>query len=74
MADESNKRRDFLKRAGIAASVLAGSVVATAATTEKQNRGATNSSGNGVVVGRSRKKEILYKKTLAWNEFYKAAN
>lgn len=72
MANES--RRGFLKRAGIAASVFAGSVVAVAATTEKQDRGATSSSGSGVVVGRSRKKEILYKKTLAWNEFYKAAN
>ena len=29
--------------------------------------------GNGVVTGRAKKKEILYKKTMAWNEFYDAA-
>jgi gas vesicle protein len=28
---------------------------------------------NGVVVGHSRKKEIIYKKTNAWNEYYKNA-
>ncbi|MBL3519260.1 formate dehydrogenase [Aliarcobacter lanthieri] len=73
MADELEQRRQFIKRAGIAASVFAGSVVATAATTEKQDRGANNSVGNGVVVGRSKKKEILYNKTAAWNQFYKVA-
>jgi hypothetical protein len=73
MADELNQRRDFIKRAGIAATVLAGSVVATAATSESKDRGAGSNVGNGVVTGSSRKKEILYKKTAAWNEFYKAA-
>ncbi|PUE66553.1 twin-arginine translocation signal domain-containing protein [Arcobacter caeni] len=71
MADEL--RRDFIKRAGIAATVIAGSVVATAATTQSQSRGAGNDTGSGVVTGRSKKKEILYKKTAAWNEFYGAA-
>lgn len=74
MADELEQRRQFIKRAGIAATVLAGSVVATAATTERQDRGATSSAGNGVVVGRSNKKEIIYKKTTAWNDFYDSAN
>ncbi|RBQ27934.1 twin-arginine translocation signal domain-containing protein [Aliarcobacter vitoriensis] len=74
MADVLAQRRQFLKRAGIAASVLAGSVVATAATTERQDRGANSNVGNGVVVGRSTKKEILYNKSAAWEEFYKAAN
>lgn len=74
MADELEQRRQFIKRAGIAATVLAGSVVATAATTEKQDRGANSNNGNGVVVGRSTKKEILYKKSAAWEEFYRAAN
>ena len=73
MADELNQRRDFIKRAGIAATVLAGSVVATAATSESKDRGAGSNAGNGVVTGTSNKKEILYKKTAAWNEFYKAA-
>ena len=73
MSDELEKRRQFIKRAAIAGSVLAGSVVATAATTERNDRGATNSQGNGVVVGRSTKKEILYKKSAAWEQFYKVA-
>ncbi|MDY0234183.1 MAG: twin-arginine translocation signal domain-containing protein [Sulfurimonas sp.] len=76
MSDEILKRRDFLKRAGIAASVLATSVVAVAATTEGQHRGHRGNSdnkGNGVVTGNSNKKEILYTKTQAWEEFYQAA-
>ncbi|QKF66697.1 putative formate dehydrogenase-associated protein [Arcobacter venerupis] len=73
MANELNERRNFIKRAGIAASVLAGSVVATAATSESKDRGAGSIIGNGVVVGTSVKKEILYKKTAAWEEFYSAA-
>ncbi|MBD3829076.1 MAG: twin-arginine translocation signal domain-containing protein [Arcobacter sp.] len=73
MSDELNERRNFIKRAGIAASVLAGSVVATAATTESKDRGAGSNVGNGVVVGTSTKKEILYKKTAAWGTFYDAA-
>ncbi|MCT7447260.1 twin-arginine translocation signal domain-containing protein [Aliarcobacter skirrowii] len=73
MSDELEQRRQFIKRAAIAGSVLAGSVVATAATTERQDRGAGSNKGNGVVVGRSNKKEILYKKTAAWEEFYTAA-
>ncbi|WP_198304807.1 formate dehydrogenase [Arcobacter vandammei] len=74
MADELEQRRQFIKRAAIASTVLAGSVVATAATTERQDRGATSSKGNGVVVGRSTKKEILYKKSAAWEEFYNSTN
>ncbi|CAM3536602.1 MULTISPECIES: twin-arginine translocation signal domain-containing protein [Arcobacter] len=73
MSDKLNERRNFIKRAGIAASVLAGSVVATAATTESKDRGAGSNVGNGVVVGTSTKKEILYKKTANWNTFYDAA-
>ncbi|MFW2441964.1 formate dehydrogenase [Aliarcobacter butzleri] len=74
MSDKLNDRRNFIKRASIAASVLAGSVVATAATSENKARAAGSNVGNGVVVGTSRKKEILYKKSVAWENFYKAAN
>jgi hypothetical protein len=73
MADELIQRREFLKRAGIAASVLATSVVAVAATSEDKHRGANENTGNGVVTGNSNKKEILYKKTQLWSEFYSAA-
>ena len=73
MANELNQRRDFIKRAAVAGTVLAGSVIATAATTESKDRGAGSNVGNGVVTGSSTKKEILYKKTAAWSEFYSAA-
>ncbi|MEJ2373808.1 MAG: formate dehydrogenase [Sulfurimonas sp.] len=73
MADDLAQRRGFIKRAGIAATVLAGSVVATAATSESKERGAGSNIGNGVVTGSSNKKEILYKKSAHWSEFYKAA-
>lgn len=71
MADEL--RRSFIKRAGVAASVLAGSVVAVAATTNNSDRGDGSDAGSGVVVGKAHKKEILYKKTQAWSDFYNAA-
>lgn len=60
-------RRGFLKKAAVAGSVAAVSTVAATASSE-----ATYSS-NGVVVGKSPKKEILYKKTKAWDEFYRSA-
>lgn len=73
MANELLQRRNFLKRTGIAASVLATSVVAVAATAEDEHRGANSNIGNGVVTGSSNKKEILYKKTQSWSEFYSSA-
>jgi len=73
MANELEKRRKFIKRVTIATSVLAGSIAATALTSQKQDRGANSSVGNGVVVGRSNKKEILYNKTTTWDKFYQAA-
>jgi len=73
MSNDILKRRDFLKRAGIAASVLATSVVAVAATTENKHRGESDNMGNGVVTGASNKKEILYTKTQNWDEFYNSA-
>ncbi|MEZ4693331.1 MAG: formate dehydrogenase [Aliarcobacter sp.] len=59
MSDKLNERRNFIKRAGIVASVLAGFVVATAATTESKDRGAGSNVGNGVVVGTSTKRDTL---------------
>ena len=73
MTEKLNTRRDFIKRAGVAATVLAGSVAAVAASTEEHHRGAGSNMGNGVVTGTSTKKEILYNKTQAWNTFYHAA-
>jgi len=73
MTEELHTRRDFIKRAGIAGAVLAGSVVAVAASTEDEHRGHSSNTGNGVVTGTSTKKEILYNKTQAWDTFYQAA-
>ena len=73
MAEELEARRSFLKRAGVAATVLAGSVATVAATTEDEHRGHVGNTGNGVVTGTSNKKEILYNKTQAWDTFYHAA-
>lgn len=60
-------RRGFLKKAAVVGTVAAvGSVAATAST-------GTAYSSNGVVVGKSSKKEINYKKTKAWDDFYRSA-
>jgi len=62
------KRRSFLKKAALVGAVSAvGSVAAVAAT-----KSSTYSS-SGVVVGHSNKKEINYKKTQAWDEYYRTA-
>lgn len=62
-----NKRRAFLKKA-----LSAG---ATCAVTSVSLSAATSSEGNssGVVTGRAKKKEVLYKKTPHWEKFYKIA-
>jgi anaerobic selenocysteine-containing dehydrogenase len=58
-------RRGFLKKAAAASAVTA---VGALAATGKQAY-----SSNGVVVGKSPKKEILYRKTQAWETYYRAA-
>ena len=58
-------RRSFLKKAAVAGAVTAVGVVAA-------NAKEAYSSG-GVVVGHSRKKEIIYKKTKVWSEYYRNA-
>ncbi|MGE4296239.1 MAG: twin-arginine translocation signal domain-containing protein [Campylobacterales bacterium] len=71
MAQSENERREFLKRSAVAGAVVAGSVGFVAVTTHAHARG--EASGNGVVVGRSKKTEILYQKTQNWEQFYKTA-
>ncbi|MBE0497326.1 MAG: twin-arginine translocation signal domain-containing protein [Campylobacterales bacterium] len=58
-------RRGFLKKAAVAGAVTA---VAAVAASGKQ----AYSSG-GVVVGKSSKTEVLYKKTQAWDTYYQSA-
>ncbi|MBT0879473.1 MULTISPECIES: twin-arginine translocation signal domain-containing protein [unclassified Campylobacter] len=62
-----NKRRAFLKKALSAGATCAVASVGLNAATSSEN----NSSG--VVSGRAKKKEVLYKKTLHWEKFYKIA-
>lgn len=63
------ERRGFLRKLAGAGAVAATAGVATAVAGETKK---TQQSG-GVVVGHSPKKEILYKKTEAWDEYYSAA-
>ncbi|RXJ90773.1 Tat pathway signal protein [Arcobacter sp. CECT 8983] len=65
-------RRDFAKKTAI---VTAGAAVAagTSVLAATGNSSYQGDSNNGVVKGTSRKKEILYKKTATWEEYYKNA-
>lgn len=62
-----NKRRAFLKKALSAGAIGAVASVSLNAATS------SNDNNSGVVRGRAKKKEILYKKTLHWEKFYKVA-
>ncbi len=65
-------RREFTKKAAI---VTAGAVVATGTSVLAATGNTSHHSvdKNGVVKGNSNKKEILYRKTAAWEEYYKNA-
>ena len=63
-------RRDFLKKSlkvGAAGGVLAVSAVAKVTSDD------LSPDDNGVVVGKSNKKEVLYKKSKNWETYYKTA-
>ncbi|AXH09378.1 Tat pathway signal protein [Malaciobacter halophilus] len=64
------ERRSFVKKTlGASALVAAGSATAAMASSNSSK----SASSNGVVIGKSPKKEILYKKTAQWEAFYKAS-
>jgi len=63
----NESRRGFVKKAAIAGAITAVGVATLNAGTT------TNLSSNGVVLGKSKKKEITYKKTQAWEDYYKSA-
>ena len=65
-----NKRREFVKKA-LTTSALVVASGATAVIASDKRIG--EASSNGVVVGKSNKKEILYKETESWSAFYKAS-
>ncbi|QOR61263.1 twin-arginine translocation signal domain-containing protein [Sulfurovum sp. ST-21] len=66
------ERRGFLKRLGKAgaAAAVAGTTVAFANSGHKRSYTADS---NGVVIGKSKKKEIIYHKTAIWNEYLNSA-
>jgi hypothetical protein len=64
----NESRRGFVKKAAVVGALTAVGVVAAQAAGAKGSN-----SSNGVVVGKSKKTEINYKKTQAWEDFYKSA-
>lgn len=63
-----NKRRDFLKKGAVVAGAAAVSGTALMAGNKSYE-----ADSNGVVLGKSPKKEITYTKTATWEEYYKNA-
>lgn len=61
-------RRDFLKKALGTSAVVATAGVTGAMASAKES---TAKGANGVVYGKSPKKEVLYKETKAWELYYK---
>lgn len=64
----NESRRGFVKKVAVVGAVAAVGVVTAQAAGAKGSN-----SSNGVVVGKSKKIEINYKKTQAWEDFYKSA-
>ncbi|AXH09383.1 Tat pathway signal protein [Malaciobacter halophilus] len=62
-------RRQFVKKSAM----VVGASVAVGATTLAASGKSYEADSNGVTVGKSPKKEILYKKSKAWEEYYKQA-
>jgi hypothetical protein len=63
----TNMRRSFLKTAVLGSAVAAIGVSPLVCAEKK-----TIASG-GVVLGKSKKREITYKKTQVWEDYYKSA-
>lgn len=67
----NDKRRRFLKKAAISSAVVATATVGAVASSSEKEAQASNF--DGVVVGKTNKKEILYEDSKAWDEYYKRA-
>lgn len=63
----NESRRGFVKKAALVGAV------ATAGVVGAQASSSGSKSTNGVVLGKSKKKEITYTKTQAWEDYYKSA-
>lgn len=66
------ERRSFLKTTLGAAALGVGTLLSVRCGIAGEKESTGNSS-NGVVIGHSPKKEVLYKKTADWDVYYKAA-
>lgn len=67
-----NTRRSFLKKAAITSAVAVSTTTAMAVA-HSSKKSEANPDYDGVVIGKSNKKEILYNKSQAWAEYYKKA-
>lgn len=63
----NESRRGFVAKAALVGAVATAGVVGVQASSSDSK------STNGVIVGKSKKKEITYKKTQAWEDYYKSA-
>ncbi|MBR8465296.1 Tat pathway signal protein [Campylobacter sp. faydin G-140] len=64
-------RREFLKKS-LKVGAITGAVTATTLGASGLNT-INEVDINGVVVGKSNKKEVLYHKTISWEQYYKVA-
>ncbi|MDO5046249.1 twin-arginine translocation signal domain-containing protein [Campylobacter sp.] len=65
-------RRDFLKKS-LKIGAVSGGMIATAAIANSANKVGLQADSNGVVLGKSNKKEVLYQKSKEWEYYYKIA-
>jgi len=68
----SKERRKFLKIA-LGAGVVGVGALMGARPGKSEEKAPESASSNGVVVGHSPKKEILYRKTRNWEIYYKSS-
>ncbi len=66
-----DERRTFLKATLGAAALGVGTLLAAQGVRAAQSE-STGADSNGVVLGHSPKKEVLYRKTANWEAYYKA--
>jgi len=63
----NESRRGFVKKAALAGAV------STLGIATLQASSSASKGTNGVIVGHSKKKEVTYKKTQTWEDYYKSA-
>lgn len=65
-------RRDFLKKS-LKIGAVGGTMIATTAIANSGSKASLQADSNGVVLGKSSKKEVLYQKSKEWEYYYKIA-